>query len=99
MSEIGSESAEVASAEKEIQRIEHSLRCFQFALIGCIPVIGLPWAFASLREFRQVKHIGLKDWNAGARYLSVGRVVGWLALVFNVILWTLAAITVAYEVL
>ena len=90
---------DVHCIDAEIQRIERSVRCFQFALAGCIPVLGLPWAYASLREFRRVKRIGLDGWNAGARFLLAGKVIGWIAFIFNVALWTLLLVLFLNELL
>jgi hypothetical protein len=54
------------------QVIERSLRCFEFGIVGLLPVIGLPFAMVALGAFAQVKRHRTSVWNPAERYLRIG---------------------------
>lgn len=83
--------------DEEILRIERSVRCHVLGLCGLIPLIGFPLAVLALMTFRRVKRGGLDGWNAGARYLKSGRIIGGIALVYNTALWAVLVFVVIAE--
>ena len=56
-----------ASAAK-IQMLNGSMRCFVFGLLGLLPVIGLPFAFAALWIAGSVRMKEKQFWNAARPY-------------------------------
>jgi len=55
-------------AEAKIRMLKNSLRCFVCGLLGLLPVIGLPFAFAALVLSGQVRAGQKKYWNAARPY-------------------------------
>jgi hypothetical protein len=56
------------------EMIEGSLRCFDYGLIGLLPVIGIPMAVLSAVQFARVKRGRGAMWNPADRYLLWGGV-------------------------
>jgi hypothetical protein len=59
-------------AEAKIRMLQNSLRCFVCGLLGLLPVIGLPFAFAALALSGQVRAGQKKYWNAARPYWILG---------------------------
>ena len=64
----------------KIEMIERSLRCFEFGLLGLLPVIGIPMAILSAAQYRRVKRGQGDAWNPAHRYLFWGGVCGRMGL-------------------
>jgi hypothetical protein len=60
------------AAEVKIRMLQNSLRCFVCGLLGLLPVIGLPFAFAALVLSGQVRAGQKKYWNAARPYWILG---------------------------
>jgi hypothetical protein len=56
----------------KIEMIERSLRCFDYGLIGLLPVIGIPMAIISAYQYGRVKRGQGEMWNPAHRYLFWG---------------------------
>ncbi len=57
-------------AEETIHRIESSLRCFVFSLLGLIPFVGLPFSVAALLRTRALQRRTGTAFNPADRYLK-----------------------------
>ena len=57
-----------ADTDAKIQMLKSSMRCFVFGLLGLIPVIGLPFAFAALWISGRVRVKEKQMWNAARSY-------------------------------
>ena len=89
-------------AEAKIRMLNNSLRCFVCGLLGLLPVIGLPFAFAALVLSGQVRTGQKKYWNAARPYWLWGvisAIAGTLfwCLVFTLILYHGATRSRAYD--
>jgi hypothetical protein len=62
------------------EMIERSLRCFVFGLIGLLPVIGIPFAVLSVRQYLRVKYGTGEMWNPAHRYCFWGGVCARMGL-------------------
>ena len=71
----------------KIQMLKSSLRCFVFGLLGLIPVLGLPFAFAALWLSGRVRVQEKLFWNAARPFRVWGMVIAAVSLV----LWFLIA--------
>ena len=76
--------ANVANAELKIRMIQQSLRCFVFALLGLIPLIGLAFAVAALWYAGCVRVKEKQLWNAAQPF----RVWGMVIASFSLIAWS-----------
>jgi len=54
--------------ETKIRMLQNSMRCFVCGLLGLLPVIGLPFAFAALALSGEVRAGQKKYWNAARPY-------------------------------
>jgi hypothetical protein len=54
--------------DAKIRMLENSMRCFVCGLLGLLPVIGLPFAFAALVLSGEVRAGQKKHWNAARPY-------------------------------
>lgn len=72
-----------ADAKAKIAMLKGSMRCFQFGLLGLLPVIGLPFAFAALWLGGRARVREKRYWNAAKPYriwgiiCAAGSTVGW----------------------
>jgi hypothetical protein len=80
-------------AEAKIRMLRNSLRCFVFGLLGLLPVIGLPFAFAALALSGKVRAGQKKHWNAARPYWVWGVVSAMAGTVF----WSLILILVIFH--
>ena len=81
-------------ADAKIQMLQSSLRCFVYGLLGLLPVIGLPFAFAALWISGRVRAREKLFWNAarpyrirGVIYAAVGMVFWTGVLIFIIARW------------
>ncbi len=79
--------------EAKIRMLQNSLRCFTCGLLGLLPVIGLPFAFAALVLSGQVRAGQKKHWNAARPYWICGVVSAMAGIVF----WSFILILVVYH--
>jgi hypothetical protein len=61
-------------AETKLKMLQGSLRCLAFGLLGLLPVIGLPFAFAALWISGRVRVEEKQMWNAARPYRIWGTV-------------------------
>jgi hypothetical protein len=64
----------------KVEMIEGSLRCFEFGLLGLLPVIGIPMAVLSVAQYRRVKRGQGEMWNPAHRYFFWGGVCARMGL-------------------
>jgi len=69
-----------ATPMTRIEMIEGSLRCFDYGLIGLLPVIGIPMAVLSTFQYARVKRGRGEMWNPAHRYLFWGGVCARMSL-------------------
>lgn len=79
------------SPEEQIQIITISLRCFQFSLLGLIPVLGIPFSILAIVMASRLRSRLRKAWNPARHYLDWGMTLGCIG-VFNFLLIGLALI-------
>jgi hypothetical protein len=65
------------------EAIRRSLLCFQFGLVGLVPVIGIPWAVMAMTQYQRVKLGWDSGWNPAERYLLWGSRYVLLAILSN----------------
>ncbi len=82
-----------ADIEAKIRMLKNSLRCFTCGLLGLLPVIGLPFAFAALVLSGQVRAGQKKHWNAARPYWICGVVSAMAGTIF----WSFILILVVYH--
>jgi hypothetical protein len=76
----------------KIQMLKSSLRCFMFGLLGLIPLLGLPFAFAALWISGRIRVKEKLFWNAARPY----RIWGVVCAAVGTVLWLgILAIVVA----
>jgi hypothetical protein len=66
----------------KIEMLNGSLSCFKFGLLGLLPVIGLPFALATLRISGQVRLREKQFWNPARPYRVWGVVCAALGTIF-----------------
>jgi uncharacterized protein YybS (DUF2232 family) len=71
-----------ADASAKIKMLNSSLRCFVFGLLGLLPIIGLPFAFAALWISGRVRAREKHMWNAAQPYRIWGVVCAAAGTVF-----------------
>jgi hypothetical protein len=74
-----------------IRVMERSLRCFVFAWLGLVPLLGLPFASGAIFLHWQVRNEADPQDNPAHRYLTWGLVLGLLGAVLS--LAAVAAVT------
>ncbi len=82
-----------ADIEAKIRMLQNSLRCFTCGLLGLLPVIGLPFAFAALVLSGQVRAGQKTHWNAARPYWICGVVSAMAGTIF----WSFILILVVYH--
>jgi hypothetical protein len=82
-----------AEIEVKIRMLENSLHCFVCGLLGLLPVIGLPFAFAALVLSGQVRAGQQKYWNAARPYWIWGVVSAMAGTIF----WSVILIIIIYR--
>jgi hypothetical protein len=70
-------------ASAKIQMLKSSLSCFTFGLLGLIPLLGLPFAFAALWISGRVRVKEKLFWNAARPY----RIWGVVCAAVGTVLW------------
>ncbi len=70
-------------ARAKIQMLQSSIRCFVCGLLGLIPVLGLPFAFAALWISGRVRVREKLYWNAAKPY----RIWGVLCAALGTLFW------------
>ena len=71
-----------ADVETKIRMLQNSMRCFVYGLLGLLPVIGLPFAFAALVCSGKVRAGQKKYWNAARPYWIWGVVCAAAGTIF-----------------
>jgi len=71
-----------ADAQVKIRLLRNSLRCFAWGLLGLLPVIGLPFAFAALAISGKVRADQKNHWNAARQYWIWGVVSAMAGTIF-----------------
>jgi len=70
--------------EAKIRMLQGSMRCFVFGLLGLLPVIGLPFAFAALWISGRIRAREKNFWNAARPY----RIWGVISAAVGTVFWT-----------
>ena len=70
------------NAAAKIQMLKGSMRCFAFGLLGLLPVIGLPFAFAALWMSGSARVKEKQFWNAARPYRIIGTACAAIGPVF-----------------
>ena len=79
-------------AEAKIKMLQSSIRCLMFGLLGLLPVMGLPFALATLWISGRVRVMEKRMWNAAQPYRIWGVVcaaagpIFWGFILFLIIL-------------
>ena len=81
------------AAAAKIQMLNRSMRCFVFGLLGLLPVIGLPFAFAALWIAGSVRMKEKQFWNAARPY----RVWGVICAAAGTIIWSFVLMLIIYS--
>jgi hypothetical protein len=81
------------AAVTKIKMLQNSLRCFEYGLIGLLPVIGLPFAAAALVISGRVRAKEKVFWNAARPY----RIWGVVCAALGTIFWFLLVALVIYN--
>jgi hypothetical protein len=68
-------------APDKIAMMQRSVQCFVFGLLGLLPVIGIPFAFAAIWVGGKVRASERQFWNAAKPYRVWGVVFAFLGLV------------------
>jgi hypothetical protein len=79
-----------SNAELKTWMLNRSMRCFLFGLLGLIPLIGLPFAFAALWLSGRVRVLEKNYWNAAKPY----RIWGLVCAVLGTFFWAGIAVIV-----
>ncbi len=66
----------------KIKMLKGSMRCFLYGLLGLVPVLGLPFAFAALVLSGRVRVAENQFWNAAKPYSIWGMVCGSVGTIF-----------------
>jgi len=74
----------------KLKMLKGSMRCFIFGLLGFIPIIGLPFALASLWISGRVRRLEKLFWNPARPY----RIAGSTCAAMSVILWSIPVIII-----
>lgn len=81
----------------KVEMIERSISCFQYGLLGLLPVIGIPMAVRALLLHHRIQRSQTGEWNPAQRYLLWGGICArlglWVFLVIPLALVTCLAIT------
>ena len=81
------------NATAKIQMLKGSMRCFAFGLLGLLPVIGLPFAFAALWISGCARVKEKQFWNAARPY----RIIGTVCAAIGPIFWFLILALIIYH--
>jgi hypothetical protein len=74
----------------KMKMLKSSMRCFIYGLLGFIPILGLPFAFASLWMSGRVRRLEKQFWNPAEPYRIAGAICAGVSLV----LWSVPAIII-----
>jgi hypothetical protein len=80
-------------AEAKIKMLNCSMRCFVFGMLGLIPVIGLPFAFAALWLSGRVRVKEKLFWNAARPY----RIWGVVCAAGGTVFWGFILMLIIYS--
>ena len=81
------------AAAAKIQMLNGSMRCLVFGLLGLLPVIGLPFAFAALWIAGSVRMKEKQFWNAARPY----RIWGVVCAAVGTIFWVFVLALIIYS--
>ena len=81
------------AAEAKIRMLKNSLRCSVYGLLGLLPVIGLPFAIATLWISGRVRAKEKLFWNAARPY----RVWGVICAAAGTIIWSFVLMLIIYS--
>lgn len=68
-----------------VRVIRQSLRCFAWAWVGIIPLVGLPFAFRAFVESNRAVRSRSVTWNPAERYRVAGVVLARIGVVATVL--------------
>jgi hypothetical protein len=77
----------------KIKMMNASIRCLVFGVLGLIPVIGLPFAFAALWISGRVRLKEKLYWNAARPY----RIYGVVCAAFGTVAWGFVFALIIYQ--
>lgn len=67
----------------KITLINKSLWCFWYGLLGLIPVLGVPFGLMAIWSSWQLRRSPLAGWNPGRNYVTWGKVLAIIGLLFS----------------
>jgi len=79
--------------EAKLEMLRNSLRCFVCGLLGLLPVIGFPFAFAALVLSGKVRAGQNEFWNAARPYWLWGLI----SAVAGTVFWSFILILIAWH--
>ena len=79
--------------ESRIRMLQRSLQCFVCGLLGLLPVIGVPFAFAALVLSGQVRAAQQERWNAARPYWLCGLV----SAIAGILFWSAVLSLILYH--
>lgn len=82
------------NAVAKIQMLKSSMKCFVFGLLSLLPVVGLPFALATLWISGRVRVKEKQFWNAARPY----RIWGVVCAAVGTILWSFVLMLIIYNV-
>ncbi len=82
-----------SDAIAKIKMLKGSMRCFVFGLLGLVPILGLPFALATLWISGRIRVTEKQFWNAAKPY----RVWGVVCAAIGTIFWTGILIFVIFQ--
>ncbi len=80
--------------EHRVAVIQSSLRCFVYGVIGLVPLIGIPFAMATIVQSRHLRKTKRQDWNPAERYLTAARGLGPLGFLTSTVFLCLVGLIV-----
>jgi len=81
-------------ASAKIRMLNSSMRCFVFGMLGLIPLVGLPFAFAALWISGRARAKEKQMWNAARPY----RIWGVVCAASGTIFWGFILSLIIYQV-
>ena len=67
----------------KIRMIKQSMRCQWLGTCSLVPVIGVGFAVAALRRYRQIRAEVGDEWNPARSQLIRGVVLGWIGILIT----------------
>jgi hypothetical protein len=80
-------------ATEKIRMMKSSLRCLTFGLLGLLPIIGLPFAFAGLWDSFRARKIEAYFWNPARPH----RIAGLVCATLGALIWSMVSTVLIYH--